>query len=48
MPRGIIKRLVTDRGFGFIQAEQKVTKTCSSIAASFKGWTIVPLEKGKK
>jgi hypothetical protein len=46
MPKGTIKRLIADRGFGL--SEQSKDKTFSSTATSFKGWTIVPLERGKR
>jgi len=46
MPKGTIKRLIADRGFGFIQ--QRKAKTCSSTVTNFKGWTTVPSEKGNK
>jgi len=46
MAKGKIKRLVTDRGYGFIQT--KKGKTSSSIRVSFKVWAILLSRKAKR
>ena len=46
MPKGTIRRLIADRGFGFIKTEEG--KDLFFTATSSKGWIIVPLEKGNK
>jgi cold shock CspA family protein len=46
MQKGTIKRLIADRGFGFINAERE--EELFLVATSFEGWTMVPVEKGKK
>jgi len=46
MQKGTIKRLIADRGFGFIKIERE--EELFFGRNQLQGWTMVPLEKGKK